>query len=515
VIGWRAALVLGRWWVLAFVVGLDETSGMENDSAGETLFEVTDGGESPAGKVPAGRSKVFRRYDPDQSFLMPPSLDDWLPQDHTARFVGEVVDELLDLSVVYDSYVEASGAPPYDPAMMLKLLLYAYSTGVTSSREMERRCHLDVAFRWLSANSAPDYRSIARFRRRHLVVLDDLFIQVLVLCSEAGLVKLGRVALDGTKLRASASRRKAMSYGRLEPKITRLQGEVAAILAEAEAVDRAEDEEFGEDRRGDEVSPELARRESRLAKLHAAKEAIEAEAAEKAANRAAEKAEKNGIDDTGVAEAAATAAAGAVPADRAQRSFTDPESRMMKTNDGFHYAYNAQAVVDEHSQVVLAAEVTDQAGDVAQLIPMITAATGNLTDAGIEAVPDMFLADAGYCSEDNLQEISDADIDAVVATGRIRHNERVPDTPRGPIPKDATPRERMARRLRTNPGRADYARRKAIVEPVFGQMKVRQHAGHLRLRGIAGVQGEWTLHAICHNLRKLANATNPAPAAAT
>jgi hypothetical protein len=399
--------------------------------------------------------------------------------------------------------------------MMLKLLLYAYSTGVTSSREMERRCHLDVAFRWLAANSVPDYRSIARFRRRHLAAVDDLFTQVLVLCCEAGLVKLGRVALDGTKLRASVSRRKAMSYGRLGPRIEQLEAEVAAILADAEATDLAEDEEFGEDKRGDEVPAELARRESRLAKMRAAKEAIEAEAEQKAADKAADKAEKDGGDETAVAEAAATAAAGATPADRAQRSFTDPEARMMKTVDGFHYAYNAQTVVDEHSQVILAAEVTDQAGDVEQLIPMITAATGSLGDAGIEAAPAVFIADAGYCSEDNLQAVSDAEINVLVATGRIRRNERVPDTPRGPIPKDATRRERMARRLRTKAGRADYARRKAIVEPVFGQMKVRQHAGHLRLRGIGGAQGEWTLHVICHNLRKLANAANTAPIAAT
>jgi len=480
----------------------------------ETLFEVTDGGVEPVVVgVPAGRSKVFRRYDPGQSFLMPPSLDDWLPEGHTARFVSEVVDDLLDLSTVYDSYVEASGAPPYDPTMMLKLLLYAYSTGVTSSREMERRCHVDVAFRWLSANNAPDYRSIARFRRRHLVALDDLFTQVLVLCSEAGLVTLGRVALDGTKLRASASRHKAMSYGRLGPRIGQLQDEVAAILADAEATDLAEDEEFGEDQRGDEVPAELARRETRLAKLRAAKEAIEAEAAEKAAAKAAGKAARDGADDAGVAKAAAEAAAGATPADRAQRSFTDPQARMMKTNDGFHYAYNAQAVVDEYSQVVVAANVTDQAGDVAQLLPMITAATHSLADAGIEAVPKLVLADAGYCSQDNLEQISDRKVNALIATGRIRRNERVQDTPRGPIPKDATRRERMARRLRTNPGRADYARRKAIVEPAFGQMKVRQHAGHLRLRGIAGAQGEWTLHVICHNLRKLANAANPATAA--
>ena len=456
---------------------------------------------------------MFRRYDRDQSFLMPPSLDEWLPQDHTARFIDETV-ELLDLSAIYDSYVEASGAPPYDPAMMLKLLLYAYSTGVTSSREMERRCHIDVAFRWLAANSAPDYRSIARFRRRHLVALDDLFTQVLVLCCEAGLVKLGRVALDGTKLRASASRHKAMSYGRLGPGIARFEAEVAAILADAEATDLAEDEEFGEDKRGDEVPAELARRETRLVKMRAAKEAIEAEAREKAAEKAAEKAgdkaEENGAHDDGVAQAAASAAAGATPRKQAQRSFTDPEARMMKTVDGFHYAYNAQAVVDEYSQVVLAADVTDQAGDVHQLIPMILATAVSLTEAGIDAAPKMILADAGYCSEDNLQQLTNLEVNAVVATGRIRHNERVPDAPTGRIPKDATQRERMARRLRTKPGRVDYARRKAIVEPVFGQMKTRQHAKHLRLRGLTGAKGEWTLHAICHNLRKLANAA-PVP----
>ena len=488
--------------------------GMHNNSGDDALFEILDVNVDPVVKAPVGRSKVFRSYDPGQSFLMPPSLDEWLPQDHTARFIAETV-ELLDLSVIYDSYVSASGAPPYHPEMMLKLLFYEYSTGVTSSREMERRCHVDVAFRWLTANSAPDYRSIARFRDRHLVALDDLFTQVLVLCSEAGLVKLGRVALDGTKLRASASRHKAMSYSRLGPRIEHLQGEVAALLAEAEATDRAEDEEFGEDKRGDEVPPELARRETRIAKMRAAKEAIEADAAHKAAKAAGDKAKSNGADDTVVAEAAAQAAASATPREKEQRSFTDPEARMMKTTDGFHYAYNAQAVVDEYSQVIIATEVTQQAGDVQQLIPMIDATTTSLTDAGIKDDPKTILADAGYCSQDNLQHLTDLEVNAVIATGKIRHNERVPDAPRGRIPNDATQRERMARRMRTKQGRVDYARRKAIVEPVFGQMKTRQNAKHLRLRGLAGAQGEWMLHAICHNLRKLGNAAKTAPQPAT
>jgi len=480
---------------------------MANDLADDVLFVVDGEVGPPVAKAPAGRSKVFRHYDPTQSFLLPPSLDDWLPEDHTARFVAEVVDNQLDLSSIYDSYVNATGAPPYDPAMMLKLLLFAYSTGVTSSREMERRCHVDVAFRWLSANCAPDYRSISRFRRRHLVAVDDLFTQVLALCAEAGLVTLGRVALDGTKLRASASRHKAMSHERLGPKIEQLQAEVAAMLAEAEATDRAEDAEFGEDRRGDEVPAELARRETRLAKMRDAKEAIEADARQKAAAKAATKAAGDGKDEADIAEAAAQAAVEATPDKKAQRNFTDPESRMMKTNAGFHYAYNAQTVVDEGSQVVLATEVTQQAADVGELTHMIAVTEGNLDAADIDGSPDLLLADAGYCSEANLTWIAENDSNVLVATGRIRTGERVPDSPRGRIPTNATQRERMARKLRTKQGRADYARRKAIVEPAFGQMKVRQAAGQLRLRGLAGAQGEWTLHVICHNLRKLANAT--------
>jgi len=470
------------------------------------LFGVGAASGVGSGPGPVGAAKTFRRYDPAQSFLMPPCLDDWLPGDHTARFVGEAVDELLDLSGVYASYVGASGAPPYDPKMMLKLLVYGYSTGVTSSREMERRCHVDVAFRWLSANSAPDYRSLARFRRRHLDALDALFVQVLALCAGAGLVKLGRVALDGTKLRASASRHKAMSHNRLGPRIAQLETEVAAILAEAEATDRAEDEMFGEDRRGDEVPAELARRETRLVKMRAAKEAIEAEARHKAGKRAAAKARSTGSDEGEVQAQAQAAAEAATPEKKTQRNFTDPDARMMKTNDGFHYAYNAQAVVDEHSQVALAAALTQCAGDVGELFDMVEATNTNLADAGIDERPEVVLADAGYCSEDNLQTATDNQINVLVATGRLKHHERVADAPRGPIPKNATQRERMARRLRTKKGRVDYARRKAIVEPAFGQMKVRQHAGFLRLRGLHGAQGEWTLHVLCHNLRKLANA---------
>lgn len=477
---------------------------------GDRLFGVGEPDEVPVVRAPAGAGKTFRVYDQDQSFLLPPSLDDWLPADHTARFVSEIVDESLDLTSIYGSYANATGAPPFDPRMMLKLLLYAYSTGVTSSREVERRCHVDVAFRWLSANATPDYRSLARFRRRHLDALNDLFIQVLVLCAGAGLVKLGRVALDGTKLRASASRHKAMSYDRLTSRIGDVEAEVAAMLAEAEAVDAAEDDEFGPDRRGDELPGELATRAGRLAKMRAAKAALEADAAQRAGEAAETKARQRGQSDDEIATAVESAKSGAVVAPKAQRSFTDPDARMMKTNDGFHYAYNAQAVADDESQVVVAIDVTQHPTDVNELLPMLTVTRRSLADAGIDTRPDVVLADAGYCSTTNIDTAAANGDNVLVATGRLKHHEQIPDAPRGRIPNHLTSRQRMARRLRTKTGRAAYARRKAIIEPVFGQIKVKQNAGHLRLRGLDGAQGEFTLHAICHNLRKLANHTPPA-----
>jgi hypothetical protein len=332
---------------------------------------------------------------------------------------------------------------------------------------------------------------------------------VLVLCANAGLVKLGRVALDGTKLDASASKHTAMSYGRLVTRIPEVEAEVARLLAEAEAVDAAEDAEFGADRRGDELPVELRTREGRLAKMREAKAAIEAEAAQRAAAEAADKAREAGKTDAEIDEAAEAAADAAEPRSKAQRSFTDPDARMMKTNHGFGYAYNAQAAADEFSQVIVAGYVTQSPTDVNQLLPMLERINVTLAGGGL-GTPKRTLADAGYCSTANIDDAAGTGHDVLVATGRLKHHERVPDAPTGRIPNDATSRERMARRLRTKPGRADYARRKAIIEPVFGQMKVKQNAGRLRLRGLAGAQGEFTLHTICHNLRKLANHTQPA-----
>jgi transposase len=478
---------------------------MTSASCGERLFEAPPAVEGAAAPRPAA-AKTFRSYDPDQVFLMPPSLDDWLPEDHPARFVSELVDEMLDLTPIYASYTEASGAPPYHPRLMLKLLIYAYASGVTSSREIERRCATDVAFRFLSGNVAPDYRSISRFRRRHLKVFKALFVQVLRLCGKAGLVKLGRVAIDGTKVRAAASRHKAMSYDRMVKRQTELEAEVEGLLAEAERTDAEEDERFGSDRRGDEIPAELARRESRLAKLRAAKEALEAEAREKAAAEAAQRAQSRGESPEAQAEAAARAAEAATPKPKAQRNFTDPESRIMKMADGsFHQCFNGQVAAVAGSGVIVGAQMSNVAPDVGHLLPVLDDVVNNCG-----ATPEQAVADAGYWSEDNAAGVADRNVDGYIATGRTKHNEPAPPAPRGRIPKNATPKERMARKLRTKKGKAVYARRKVDVEPVIGQMKGRQNAGRVRLRGLDGATGEWLLHCLCHNVLKL-HSTRPQP----
>jgi transposase len=473
----------------------------END---EGLFVVAPQESSRGPRVAkAPVDKTFRAFDPDQDLLLPPSLDDWLPADHMARFVAELVDEHLDLSRILASYTEGKGAPPYDPRLMVRLLIYGYTVGIRSSRRLEVACVDVVAFRWLAAGQAPDYRSIARFRRRHLSALGHLFVQALALCQAAGMVRLGRVALDGTKLRANASRRKAMSYARMSEKEKILAQEVSALLAEAERLDKAEDAEFGKNRRTDELPEQLRRRETRLAKIREAKKALEDEARDRAEAEAEQKARDRGEDDETVAERVAEAGRKAAPRPKAQRNFTDPESKIMKTADGsFHQCFNGQAVVDAEHQVIVAADVTDCAADVANLIPMTDQTTANTAQA-----PGEVLADAGYCSEDNLDQAAQLSASTgtefFIATGRTKHDEPIPASPRGRIPKDATPKQRMARKLTTKKGRAAYARRKVIVEPVFGQMATVQNAKQLLLRGLDGARGEWLLLAACHNLRKL------------
>lgn len=471
---------------------------MTSPDGDDRLFEVPIA-EPVEPPVQARVDKTFRPYDPHQVFLMPPSLDDWLGEDHLARFVSELVDEVLDLEPFLASYTEFRGHPPYDPRLMLKLLIYGYVVGVRSSRKIEKACHDDVAFRFLAANAAPHYRSIARFRRRHLDALKGLFLQSLVLCRQAGMVRMGRVALDGSKVRANASRRKAMSYKGMNQREGDLTREIDEILAEAEATDTAEDERFGPEGRDDDLPGELARRESRLVKIRQAKADLEAEAAERAALKARHDATKRGASDEEAAQAGEDAAAEAVPHDKAQRNFTDPDSRIMKTSDNsFHQCYNAQAVVDDAHQVIVATRLGNSSADAPTFAPMLNEAISNCGTA-----PAQVLADAGYFSESNVAVATEAGVDALIATGRMKHGETPPPAPRGPIPKNATTKERMARKLRTKPGRAAYARRKAIVEPVFGQIDTCQGGKQVLLRGLEAAQAEWALLAACHNLRKL------------
>lgn len=477
---------------------------MRGDVKPEGLFEVGPdeaGSLRPVAKGPV--DKTFRAFTPDQGLLLPPSLDEWLPADHMARFIADLVDEHLDLSRIHAVYTEGRGAPPFDPRLMVRVLLYGYTTGVRSSRKLEAACVDVVAFRWLAGGQAPDYRSIARFRKRHLSALGHLFVQALALCQAAGMVTLGRVALDGTKLRANASRRKAMSYARMSEKEKILAQEVSDLLAQAEAIDKAEDAKFGKNRRGDELPEELRRRETRLVKIREAKAALEDDARERAKAAAEAKGRDRGEDEGTVAERVAEAGAQAVPKPKAQRNFTDPESRIMKTSDGsFHQCFNGQAVVDQEHQVIVAADVTNCAADVANLIPMTVQTTANTGRA-----PQEMLADAGYCSADNLDQAADlgatTGTEFFIATGRTKHDDPIPAAPRGRIRKDATPKQRMARKLTTKKGRAAYSRRKVIVEPVFGQMATLQNGKQLLLRGLDGAKGEWLLLAACHNLRKL------------
>jgi transposase len=464
--------------------------------------------EAAAERPPVGAEKTFRAYDPDQVLLMAPSLREWVPDGDLAHFVSDLVDSgALDLSAIYASYEQERGFPPYDPRLMVKLLVYGYANGIVSSRKLERATYRDVAVRMLCADQHPDYRSIARFRRRHLVALGELFVQALRLCKKGGLVGLGKLALDGTKLRANASRHKAMSYERmgekeaeLESEIAALHAQVGALLADAEAVDAAEDEAFGADRRGDELPAELQRRERRLERIREAKQALEAEAEAAETARRAEMAEQgktprrppNGRDPFR-------------PKPTAQRNFTDPESKIMKTADGsFHQCFNGQVVVDSTAQVIVAAELSDQAPDQRQLQPALDQLADNL-DAIDAELPEgaAMIADAGYFSENNIQITTGQGLDAHIATGRFKHTEPPPPAPTEPVAENATAKQKMAHKLATEHGRAVYSRRKTIVEPVFGQMQTVQDARRLLLRGKPAARAQWRFHCAIHNLLKL------------
>jgi transposase len=423
-------------------------------------------------------AKTYRPYVPEQDLLLPPNLREWLPEDHLAYFVSDLIDQ-LDLSAITAVYEdEERGYPPYHPLMLTKVLVYAYCVGVFSSRKIQRRLKEDVAVRVLAAGNEPDFRTIADFRKTHLTALRGFFEQVLRLAREMGAPRVGRVALDGSKIKANASKHKAMSYGRMREKQRQLREEVHALLAQAEAADAAEDVEYGPDRRGDEWPAELQRRESRLQRIREAKRALEARAKADAA-------------------AVGQPAASARPDPKAQYNFTDPESRIMKGPDGFVQAYNAQVAVDE-LQLIVGHAVTQETNDKKQLMPMITTIEQQSGDRPVQV-----LADAGYCSDESLTAIADTSIDAYVATRKQKHGERPGPCPRGPLPKTATIVERMSRKLHTKAGAAVYAARKGIVEPVIGQIKHARGFRQFLLRGFEKVQGEWSLVCTTHNILKL------------
>jgi transposase len=423
-------------------------------------------------------AKTYRSYLPEQNLLLPPSLREWLPDDHLAFFVSDVVDQ-LNLSAIESVYEEDDrGQPPYHPRMMTKILLYGYCVGVFSSRKIQKHLVEDVAFRVLAAGNQPDFRTISDFRKLHLKALEALFQQMLRLTLETGTMKLGRVALDGSKVKANASKHKAMSYGRMDEAEKRLREEVRKLLGQAEAADKEEDQRYGRDRRGDELPEELRRRETRIARIQEAKRALE--------ERARKQARSEGEDPKK-----------AQPAAKAQYSFTDPESRILKGADGFLQGYNTQIAVEPAFQLIVGQQVTQAANDKQQLVPLL-----ERIEEQSGQKPKEVVADNGYCSDENLKYLNKRKMEGFVATGKQKHNERREPCKPGPLAKGASRVERMERKLETKVGAAVYATRKFIVEPVFGQIKQARGFRQFLLRGLEKVRGEWALICMTHNLLK-------------
>jgi transposase len=393
-----------------------------------------------------------------------------------------VVDQ-LDLSKIMESYEsEERGYPPYHPRMMVKVLLYAYCIWVPSSRKIAGRLEEDIAFRVLAANNTPDFRTISDFRKEHLKALAGLFLQVLKLCQKAGLVKLGHVALDGTKIKANASKHKAMSYKRMKEEEVRLEAEITELLKRAEVTDKEEDRRYGKNKRGDELPQELAFREGRLKRIREAREALEAEARQEAIKN-----EKKDDND-------------GLPQEKAQRNFTDPESHIMPAPGGKHFiqAYNAQAAVDSADQIIVAAETTNKPVDRGQAEPMMQKVKENTG-----RLPDQMSADAGYFSSEAVTILSKEGIDVYMPPNKTCHSEFVSASPRGRIPKDFSIIDRMRRKLRTKKGQKCYGLRKELPEPVFGQIKQVRGFRQFLFRGLDKVSGEWKFICTGHNLLKL------------
>jgi transposase len=458
------------------------------------------------------RRKNYRAWNAQQGSQQAVSPREALPEDDLVFFVLDTV-ATLDLAAFHRHYAdEMRGQPPFDVAMMVTLLVYAYSIGVCSSRKVAAACERNLAFRAIVGNEPPDFRTISDFRKIHLSAFRPLFLEVLRLAGEMGLVKLGNLSTDGTKIGANASRHKAMSYGYMNKEVARLQAEIGQLLKQAEQVDAEQDAALGS-RRGDELPNELKRREERLAKIREAKARLEAEAQVKAdeeqkrrdeeqAQREAEGRKRRGKEP---------ALVDPTPADKTQTNFTDPEAKIMKqSNKGFDYSYNAQAVVDAEDQIIVAAEVTQQANDKQQAVPMACAVLNNIDAAKIERpqsadgtpVPIPHTADTGYFSEQAVAELEKKGIDPYFATGRQKHHEAATPLAEGESPV-ASAKEQMQHKLRTATGKRLYAARKHIVEPVFGQIKAVRGIRKFLLRGLAKVAAEWQLICLTHNVLKI------------
>jgi transposase len=450
-------------------------------------------------------SKTFRPWKIDEPLLLPVMVQDFVAKDHLARFVLIVVQEEIDLAEITGTYGSERGQPPFNPIMMTALLLYAYCGGIYSSRRIAKACGERVDFMSIVGLDAPDFRTISEFRKRHLKALKDLFKQVLLLCEKAGLVKLGHVSFDGSKIKANASKHKAMTYGRMAERAAELEAEAARWLSTAEAADAEEDKLHGRDKSGEEMPDWAADKQRRAEKIRQAKAELEAEA--KAAAEARLK-EQAAADEKREAEGRRKGGRPAAPPSptpdaKAQKNFTDPESRIMKSKDGFVQAYNVQIAVDAQAQIIVAHDVTQSGNDCAQLLPMTDAVEANLGRR-----PEQVSADAGYCSEENLAGLEARNIDAYVATGRAR--DAVAGTAKEkttPEPEKAGPPTRveaMCAKIKAGGHDSPYRLRKQLPEPVFGQIKQALGFRQFLLRGIEKVRAEWALVCTAHNLRKLA-----------
>jgi len=447
-------------------------------------------------------SKTFRPYDLSQLLLLPPDLRQWLPAEHVALYVSDVVDA-LDLSAIMSSYEEGDlrGRPPYHPAMMVKLLVYGYCVGKMSSRKIERATYDDVGFRVLSGNQQPDHDSIAEFRKRHLPELGQLFVQVLQLCQRAGLVKLGHVAIDGTKIKANASKRQSLRYDRMSEVEKELEAEVARLLAAAQRIDDEEDALYGKGQRGDELPAELRQRETRLAKIRELKAEMEREAKEAAAQQQQEKESGDaGPHHYRRRKWTKSETGAALPRAKTQRNLTDPDSRLMMdtTTGNYVQAYNSQIAVDAQAQIIVAATVVQAPNDQEQLRPRVREVKENLGQ-----MPEVVLADGAYFSSAVLSDETFQGIDLYVQPNEVE--------PRL-APTDGSIRAQMWQKLKSPSGRALYNRRKVIVEPVFAHIKHLRGFRQFLLRGLEQVEAEWLLICLTHNLLKLFRAAKPLPA---